>query len=85
MFEHCIANRLNVLIFITILAIERFSKPSHEKTVIKSFPSVQEDNINYLHIGNDGLKLESQPRKEAIEFWNKLQHTNKLEQKRDEL
>lgn len=73
------------------MSIQRFSKPSHENSIIKSFPSVQEDNVNYLHIGNDGLKLESQPRKEALDFWNKLkqlyatEHMKKSDQERDEL
>lgn len=74
-----------------ILFIQRFSKPTHEDRSIENFPSVQLNAINYLHIGNDGLKLDSQPRKEAIEFWNKLQqtsakaHTEESEQSRDEL
>lgn len=49
------------------------------------------NDINFLHIGNAGLNMDSQPRKEAIDFWNKLQQwstkvpTEKREQKREEL
>lgn len=68
-----------------------FSEPIHDSTSIKRFPSVGPSDINFLHIGNDGLKLDKQPRSDAINFWNKLEqsstkaYTKENEQKREEL
>lgn len=78
---------MSISISIYSLSFQLFSEPTHKNKPIKSFPPVQKNDINFLHIGNAKLKLDLQPRKEAIDFWNKIQKGTSKEHKqiREEL
>lgn len=49
------------------------SEPSYQDNPIKGFKPVQKSEIHFLHIGNDGLRTDLQPRKKAINLWENIE------------
>lgn len=68
-----------------------YSEPTYRDNPIIGFKPVQNDDIHLLHIGNDGLKIDSLPRKEAISLWRSIEQqaieisANDKSEKREEL
>lgn len=66
-----------------------FSEPLNQNDTAREFQPVHNEKVHYLHISNDGLKTDGQPRREAIQLWRKIEQkaiktTNKITNK-DEL
>lgn len=50
-----------------------FSKPSHQEKPVNGFQPVQNGEINFLDINNDGLTVGRNPNKEAFEMWASIE------------
>lgn len=49
-----------------------FREPTHENDLIDGFQPVNDKEINFLDITNDGLKVGVNPRQSAMELWSQL-------------
>lgn len=72
-----------------MLSSSFYREPTYQNNPITGFKPVQQTDIHFLHIGNDGLKTDLQPRKEAISLWEEIEQQaieiTANEKKREEL
>lgn len=47
-------------------------EPTYQNKLISGYHPIKNDEFNFLDITNDGLKLDSNARKNAIAFWSQL-------------
>ena len=65
--EHCTWNLDSKQLF-------RFSEPTYKNDLIAGFHAIKGNEINYLDITNEGLKLDVNPGPKAMEFWSRLEN-----------
>lgn len=50
-----------------------YSEPSHENSPTAEFKPIENGNIHYLDINNDGLTTGLRPNQKAMEFWTSIE------------
>ncbi|XP_031621135.1 uncharacterized protein LOC116339416 [Contarinia nasturtii] len=51
----------------------KYGNPTHNNEPIENFDPIDGNEIKLLDITNDGLQIKQEPRKNAMEFWEKLE------------
>lgn len=60
-----------------IFALFFSSEPTYKDDLITGFTSIQGNDILFLDVTNDGLRLDKNPEKDAVEWWANLEQQAK--------